>query len=174
VGTLRTRVLIVKIVDLRLIGELGAKSSIDSAGEEHRIRIDGIHATPLLPLSLSPLTSLPLLSLCTAAPTVHLRNYGREFIQGLIQRICFSLDTGGLVNEVAIVKRAKRSHSTALSKQFTVERHSGARTTASLASPILLLLLSATLLLLLLASLFTTLLVAHSILHYDFLARPFC
>ena len=175
-GTLRTRVLIVKIVDLCFIGKLGAKSGVSTAGKKHRVRIDGIHATPLL---LLPLTSL--FPLGAAAPTLHLRNNGREFIQGLIQRICFSLNTGGLVNEIAIVKRAKRSHSTALSKQFTVERHGCTGATASLAPsallPLFLLLpllsLFTTLFSFSLASLFTTV-NAHSILHHDFMARSFC
>jgi hypothetical protein len=177
VGTLRTRILIIKIVDLRFIGKLGAKSGVSTAGEKHRVRIDGIHATPLL--LLLPLTSL--FPLGAAAAALHLRNYGREFIQGLIQGICFSLHTGGLVNEIPIVKRAKRSHSTALRKQLTVERHGCTGTATPLASPALLPLLPllpllslfTTLLPLSLASLFTTL-NAHSILHYDFMARSFC
>ena len=126
VGTLRAGILIVKIVDLGLIGELGVEASISATGEQHRVGVDGIHAASLLSLppalppalslslSLPPalplLLSLPLLlplslllsrsrSLATVLSSCDNR---RKLVDRLVQGICFCLNTGRLVDEIAV------------------------------------------------------------------------
>ena len=127
-GTLRAGILIVKIVDLGLIGELGVEASISATGEQHRVGVDGIHAAsllslppalslplpPALSLSLPPalplLLSLPLslllslllsLSLATVLSSCDNR---RKLVDRLVQGICFCLNTGRLVDEIAVVQ----------------------------------------------------------------------
>lgn len=124
-GTLSARVLIIQLVDELFVGEHGAEPGLvfGVAAQEHRVGVDGIHATPLLPLlpalslllvlltTLSLLPVLPLLSLITAATATVLTGSGgtsgdnsRELADSLIQRIGLRLNTCILIDEVAIVK----------------------------------------------------------------------
>jgi hypothetical protein len=74
----------------------------------------------------------------------YLRDNRRELPNRLVQGICLRLNTGRLIDEVAIVERTKRSHTTALSKQFAVQGHGRATAASPLALPLALPLASIT------------------------------